>query len=124
MSSPALKLQASQYAVQMPQISNFADPSTTDLLAWSRYMENIAKGCDVTAAPSAPMNPYAAMGALQMLTEKMSGWLAARLADEERNVLLLDRLRHEERQALAHEELMTSDSDYADEYEGDEGDDE
>jgi hypothetical protein len=121
---PAITRQASEYAVAMPALSSFVDPSTADLLAWSRYMQQIAQRCNVTAPAQMPDNPFIAVGALAMLTEKMTHWLEARLKDEEANLLLLDRLRHEERQQVAHDELMATDDDYASDFNPDGDDDE
>lgn len=109
----------------MPALPHPADPATSDLLAWARYMQAIACNCDVTANAGQPQNPFAAIGALRTATELMANWLQARLREEERNLLLLDRLRAEEAQERAHEELLATDDDYAAEWDdmNGEGDD-
>ncbi len=109
-------------APQMPRLSNMAAPSTTDLVAWATYMTQVARQCVPGADPSTQGNAHFTLGMLMTLTDKMQLWLADRLADEERNLLLMDRLRHEERQEAAHVELMATDDDYASEWDG--GDDE
>lgn len=101
-----------------PSLSNEWDPTTADLLLLARYMEEIANGCSVHARYDEPNNPFATIGALRALTWDMARKLASRLADEERNLLLMDRLRAEEQQMSAHERLMAEDGEYAAEFAG------
>lgn len=101
-----------------PKVSSFALPSTADLIAWATYMKTVAVGVDIAAAPGQPNNPYTALGALKSLTDTMLLLLQAREREEERNLLLLDRLRFEEQQDAGHAILMETDEEYA-EVEGD-----
>lgn len=133
--APSLPVLPAHEAAQIPRIpalSNPFVPSTSDLVLWAAHMESIAMQCRVGAGPDEPKNPFASIGALQFLTKEMHKWLRDRLADEERNLLLLDRLRHEAAQESAHERLMREDDDYAAEFQSEldgdgdeaEGDDE
>lgn len=114
---PALAQEDPAQLPSMPRVS-VSDPSTTDLVAFAAWLKSLASNCDVGAAPRQPRNPFATIGALVVGTDMLHRWLAARLADEERNLLLMDRLRHEEQQERAHELLMATDDEYADEFEG------
>lgn len=124
MSTPAAKLPPSlPLTFTFPPMSSTFQPTTADLTAFAAYMQAIADNVNAHAPPSDANNPWYVLGMLKASSKMMHRWLAERLAEEERSLLLLERLRHEERQALAHEELMASDSDYAEEFDGG-GDDE
>lgn len=100
-----------------PALSSYYLPTMADLMAYAQHMQRIADGCDITKEAGQPMNPYACIGALRSLTEQMVGLLKHHVAEEQRSLLLMDRLRHESNIESAHEKLMSEDSDYADEYE-------
>jgi hypothetical protein len=80
---------------QLPQLSNWYEPSTADLLAYVRVMHSAADACNVNAPAFAPANPYMTIGYLRATTESLVRWLERRLQAEERNLLLLDRLARE-----------------------------
>lgn len=107
----------------LPRLGNPLAPSTADLLMWATHMDTIASQCDVTKQAHEPNNPYAAVGAFKFLSEKLREWLAVRVADEESNLLLTDRFRHEAAIECAHERLMSEDGDYAAEFEAEIGGD-
>ena len=80
---------------RIPTLSSWFDPSTTDLIAFARYMQALVDGCDIHAVAFAPSNPYATIGAMRSNTKAMVELLARRLQAEERNLLLMDRLAFE-----------------------------
>jgi hypothetical protein len=102
----------------MPRI-NVINPGPADLATFAAWLKDLATNCDVSASTREARNPFATMGALIVGTDMLHQWLTKLQADEERNLLMLERLRHEER----HDRLMTTDAEYAAEFEGDEGDD-
>lgn len=108
---------------EAPKLSSVIDPSTADLVLLAAHLRDIAWNCNVSAKANEPNNPYAAIGALTILTSQLHTYLQARLADEERSLLLMQRLRHEEAQERAHEQLLATDSDYAAEWDDLDGDD-
>lgn len=107
-----------------PRLANEFAPTPADLLLLARYMASIAIDCNIYAKAGEPLSPWACLGALRYLTAEMVGHMEKLAAEEERNLLLMERLRHEANQEAAHEQLMATDSDYAEEFEGAEGDDE
>lgn len=121
MSTPAPKL---PLTFIFPKFHSHAQPTTADLVAFAAYMQALADNVDTHAPPTDANNPWYVLGMLQASSKMMHQWLGARLIEEERNLLLMDRFRAEEQQALAHEELMATDDDYADEVNGDDGEEE
>lgn len=103
-----------------PRLSSEFAPTPADLLLLARYIASIATDCNIHAKSGEPMNPWTCIGALRFLTGEMVGFMAKLAAEEERNLLLMDRLRHEANQEAAHERLMATDSDYAEDFEAEE----
>ena len=107
-----------------PKLSSYINPSTADLVLFTAYLRDLVASCNVTAAANEAGNPYAVVGAMRIHTLKLHDWLQSRLAEEERDLLLMDRLRHEAAQEDAHERLLKTDDEYADEWDELEGDEE
>lgn len=114
--APLAKLPIHEQLPPAPLLSNPFQPTSADLVAQAAHMMALANDCDVTAQPNQRANPYATIGALRSQTRFMHAWLAARLHEEEQNLLMVDRLRAEAAQECAHEKLMAEDSDYAAEW--------
>ncbi len=103
----------------MPMLSSYSQPTLADLVTFAGWLQDLVHECVVTAEAGEAHNPYATIGAAQSGTTQLRRWLASLQAEEERNLLLMDRLRAEANQECAHERLMATDADYASDFEDD-----